>query len=100
MPLLAPAPHYDVLHVLVAFTILLVAARGSTDLVSRFGQPPVVGEILAGLVLGPRLIAGIIPASGRWVVPEGPIAGTCSSLLASLASCFYSSSPASRLTWF
>jgi Kef-type K+ transport system membrane component KefB len=72
---LAPASHHDILLVLVAFTILLVAARLFGELAGRLGQPPVAGEILAGVVLGPSLLAGAVPALGNWIVPETQTAG-------------------------
>lgn len=72
---LAPASHHDVLLVLVSFTALLVAARVFGEIANRLGQPPVAGEILAGVVLGPSLLAGVVPALGQWVVPGTQVAG-------------------------
>jgi len=47
-------PHVDVL--LLDLLIVLVAARLLGSLARRLGQPPVVGEILAGILLGPTLL--------------------------------------------
>ncbi|MFI9804309.1 cation:proton antiporter [Streptomyces sp. NPDC052301] len=38
--------------------LILVLAQGLGHLASKIGQPPVVGEILAGVVLGPTLLDG------------------------------------------
>jgi Kef-type K+ transport system membrane component KefB len=38
--------------------VVLVAARLAGLLLRRFGQPRVVGEMLAGLALGPSLFGG------------------------------------------
>lgn len=37
--------------------IMLLAARLGGEMLARFGSPPVVGELLAGVVLGPSLLA-------------------------------------------
>jgi len=40
--------------------LILLLARGLGALAARIGQPPVVGEILAGILLGPTLFDGAI----------------------------------------
>ena len=45
-----------VLQILLVLTLVTVASKGAGALSSRFGQPAVFGEILAGLVLGPSLL--------------------------------------------
>ena len=47
-----------VLHAIIAIAIALAGGR----LVRRIGQPPVVGELAAGLLLGPSALAAIAPA--------------------------------------
>jgi Kef-type K+ transport system membrane component KefB len=39
----------------------LIAAHGLGQLFARFHQPPVAGEILGGLVLGPTLFGLLLP---------------------------------------
>ena len=66
----AAAPHDDVLAFLVQLAILLLTARVLGTVAQRFGQPSVLGEILAGVILGPSLLAGIAPEVGEWLVPQ------------------------------
>ncbi len=41
--------------------IILLTARGLALLLRRFGQPPVIGEMAAGFVLGPIVLGGLLP---------------------------------------
>jgi Kef-type K+ transport system membrane component KefB len=41
---------------LVAVSVIIVAARLSGELALRIGIPQVVGELLAGIALGPSLL--------------------------------------------
>jgi Kef-type K+ transport system membrane component KefB/nucleotide-binding universal stress UspA family protein len=69
------APHDDVLALVVQIAVLLFAARALGWLSQRLGQPSVVGEILAGVVLGPSVLSGLIPVVGEWVIPQNPVQG-------------------------
>lgn len=69
------APHSDVLALVVQIAVLLAAARSLGWLSQRLGQPSVVGEILAGVVLGPSLLSGLIPVVGEWVIPQNEVQG-------------------------
>lgn len=68
--LFTTVPHHDILALLIQVGVLLFTARALGALAQRFGQPSVVGEILAGIVLGPSLISGVIPVAGEWFVPQ------------------------------
>lgn len=48
--------------VLVQLSVIILAARGFAFLFRKIGQPAVVGEIAAGLVLGPSLFGWLFPA--------------------------------------
>lgn len=69
------APHDEVLQLVVQVALLLAAARLLGGLTQRLGQPSVVGEILAGVLLGPSLLSGLIPGLGGWIVPQSEIQG-------------------------
>src|SRR5262249_40774286 len=49
------------LPVLIQLVVILLAARLFATLFRRLGQPAVVGEIVAGLVLGPSLLGWLSP---------------------------------------
>ncbi len=51
----------NTLGFLLALAVVLVAAQLAGALVRRLGQPPVVGEIIAGILLGPTLVSGAVP---------------------------------------
>jgi Kef-type K+ transport system membrane component KefB len=47
---------------LLAFAVALLGAKVLGDLVERVGQPAVLGELLAGILLGPSVL-GLVPLS-------------------------------------
>ena len=88
MPVFTAAPHGDVLAVLVQIAVLLLAARLLGGASQALGQPAVVGELLAGIVLGPSLVSGVFPAIGAWIVPQTPVAGHLLELVGLLGAIF------------
>lgn len=73
--------HLDsLLHVLIALVVVIVAARLVGSLFAFLGQPPVVGEILAGILLGPSLLGRVAPALSAYLLPTtvAPILGILS----------------------
>lgn len=69
------APHHDVLVLIIQIAVLLLAARGLGEIAQRLNQPSVVGEILAGILLGPSLLSSLFPAAGAWIVPQTALQG-------------------------
>jgi Kef-type K+ transport system membrane component KefB len=57
-------------HLLAALAALLVAAHALGAVFARFRQPRVIGEIAAGLVLGPTLLGHLAPGAESWLVPK------------------------------
>jgi Kef-type K+ transport system membrane component KefB len=59
---------------LVELAVILVAAKLAGDLAARWGQPPVLGQLVAGLVLGVVALAtrGVLPLAEA----EAPISQT------------------------
>jgi len=60
-------------HVLLALVAVIVVARGTGMLLRRFGQPPVIGEILAGIMLGPSLLGRIAPEASQFLFPPSTV---------------------------
>ncbi len=53
--------------VLLQLIVMIAAARIGNTILRRLGQPGVVGEILAGLILGPSLFGHFFPEAARAV---------------------------------
>lgn len=60
----------EIAHVLLALVALLVAAQALGYVFTRLRQPPVVGEILAGILLGPTLFGLFLPDLHAAVFPR------------------------------
>jgi Kef-type K+ transport system membrane component KefB len=54
--------------------IVVAAARMLGGAMRRVGQPPVVGELLAGVLLGPSVLARLWPDAGHLLVPQDALA--------------------------
>jgi Kef-type K+ transport system membrane component KefB len=70
------APHNEVLQLVIQIAALLFTARLLGALAQKFHQPSVVGEILAGVVLGPSLLSGLFPLVRTWIVPQTALQGS------------------------
>jgi Kef-type K+ transport system membrane component KefB/nucleotide-binding universal stress UspA family protein len=82
------APHHDILVVLVQLALLLLTARGLGEVARRLGQPSVVGEIMAGIILGPSILSSAIPAFGYWMVPQNLVQGYLLEMISLLGALF------------
>jgi Kef-type K+ transport system membrane component KefB len=49
--------------------VLLAVCRGVGLLMRRFGQPQVVSEMIAGVLLGPSLLGAVSPQVSAWLFP-------------------------------
>ncbi len=57
----------DLARLLSQLLVVLVAARLCGAAVARVGQPRVVGEMIAGLALGPSLLGALAPGVAGWL---------------------------------
>ena len=51
----------EVLHFLIIVSVVLIFARVLGEICRKFKQPVVVGEILAGIIIGPSLLGSAFP---------------------------------------
>jgi Kef-type K+ transport system membrane component KefB len=54
-------------HFLLQLLVVLLVAKAAGWLLRRFGQPAVVGEMAAGLLLGPLLLGSLMPGLQGWL---------------------------------
>jgi Kef-type K+ transport system membrane component KefB/nucleotide-binding universal stress UspA family protein len=64
----------QVLRFLIQFTLLFVVARILADVMKRLGQATVIGELLAGIVLGQSVLGHFAPALHGLLFPPDPLA--------------------------
>ena len=60
----------DFLHLLLALTLVIAAARGLGALFRTVNQPAVVGEMVAGILLGPSLLGHFAPGLSAYILPH------------------------------
>src|SRR5581483_11789733 len=58
---------------LLQVVLIVAAARGLGSLARKIGQPPVVGEIIAGILLGPSLLGAVAPAAHAFLFPAASL---------------------------
>jgi Kef-type K+ transport system membrane component KefB/mannitol/fructose-specific phosphotransferase system IIA component (Ntr-type) len=63
---------HDVLTFLLALATMLASARIFGEVGRHVGLPLVVGEIAAGIVLGPTVLGRLAPRVHAWLFPDGP----------------------------
>ncbi len=61
--------HHPLSLLLLQVLVIVVAARSLGSLFRKIGQPPVIGEMVAGILLGPSLLGWIAPAAQSFVFP-------------------------------
>jgi Kef-type K+ transport system membrane component KefB len=67
---IAPREHgADLFHVLLALVLVLVTSRLLGSLFRHINQPPVIGEVIAGLLLGPSFLGRFAPAMSSYILP-------------------------------
>ena len=66
--------HHPLSVLLLQIVAIVVAARLVGELFRRMGQPAVVGEMLAGILLGPSLLGWIAPGAMHFLFPSAAMA--------------------------
>jgi Kef-type K+ transport system membrane component KefB len=57
------------IHLFLQLAVILVVCRAVGLVAARFGQPQVVAEMLAGILLGPSLFGLLLPEAQSWLFP-------------------------------
>jgi Kef-type K+ transport system membrane component KefB len=57
-------------RLLLQFIVIILATRTVGALFARMGQPPVIGEITAGILLGPSLLGWVWPEASGFIFPK------------------------------
>jgi len=81
---------YDLFHILAAIASLLAVAHAGGLVAIKFRLPPMVGELVGGLLIGATVFARVLPDAFGWLFPvvgaDGvvppvlPVLGFCSQL--------------------
>jgi Kef-type K+ transport system membrane component KefB len=66
LPLVKADP---VVHVLIALAAVLIAGRIVGFFFRAIGQPPVIGEVVAGIFLGPSVLGRVWPEGAAFILP-------------------------------
>lgn len=65
------ATSHVLLHVLLLLALVMILARLLGAALRALGQPAVIGEVLAGIVLGPSILGRLSPELAGLIVPPG-----------------------------
>jgi K+:H+ antiporter len=57
---------------LCQIVVLLITGRIAGELMQRIGQPPVIGQIIAGVLLGPSVLGALVPELHHQLFPGAP----------------------------
>jgi Kef-type K+ transport system membrane component KefB len=72
MNFVSPSEH-QILIFLVQIALLLMVARLLGQMMRRIGQPAVVGELAAGILLGPSILGKVSPNTFDWIFPADTV---------------------------
>jgi K+:H+ antiporter len=66
----APIGAHQLLILLLQIGVLLLLALLLARVATRFGMPAIVGELCAGVLVGPSVLAHIAPGFSDWLLPH------------------------------
>ncbi|MGO9451358.1 MAG: cation:proton antiporter [Candidatus Binataceae bacterium] len=64
---------FQILHFLIQVGALLLMSRVLADVMKRWGQAAVIGELMAGVMLGPSILGHLAPPVYAWLFPSDPL---------------------------
>lgn len=65
---------HAVIHLLLALVVIVALSRAAGAVFARLRQPRVVGEMLAGILLGPSLLGRVAPSAWSMLLPADVVA--------------------------
>ncbi len=71
--MLSSLDHHELLVFWAQLLVLFAAARILGKLANRYGMPSVVGELGAGLLLGPSVFGVLWPGGFEWFLPDSEV---------------------------
>ncbi|MFC6962586.1 hypothetical protein ACFQL7_08290 [Halocatena marina] len=73
---LPPLSEHQLLLLFAELFLLLFTARGLGEVAKRMGLPSVLGELLAGIVIGPSLLGALAPGLFLAIFPRNQVSIT------------------------
>ncbi|HEU4387056.1 MAG TPA: cation:proton antiporter [Blastocatellia bacterium] len=70
MPLLAATGDSSHAMLFLTLFVMYVAAKLAAELFERLNQPAVIGEILAGVIIGPSVLGLVVPSERTGALSE------------------------------
>jgi Kef-type K+ transport system membrane component KefB/nucleotide-binding universal stress UspA family protein len=70
---LNPPGEHELLVFWVGLVVVVALARGLGLLARKVGQPAVIGELAAGIVLGPSVLGRLAPDAFEWLFPADDV---------------------------
>src|SRR5690349_5871943 len=67
--------HSDVIHLLLQLSLMLIMGRLLAEAARKFNQPAVVGEIIAGILIGPTILGLVQPEWFEFMFPKENASG-------------------------
>ena len=64
--------HQDVINLFLQLAAMLLLARVFAEIAQKFKQPAVVGELLAGILLGPTILGTFFPDIHEFLFMSNP----------------------------
>jgi Kef-type K+ transport system membrane component KefB/nucleotide-binding universal stress UspA family protein len=68
-----PLSEHQLLVFWVQLAVLVTSARLLGELMRRLGQPAVIGELAAGVLVGPSVLGFLAPGVFAWLFPVDPV---------------------------
>ena len=65
--------HKEVINLLLQLASMLIIARVFAEIARKLKQPAVIGEIIAGIILGPTILGTFLPGAQEYLFQSNPM---------------------------